>query len=92
MQRDKYEIYLTRFHNYLVKELNRDEKSEALQSLNNLANENLKINPPNIVKDFEKKMEANKKAMKQWIEKAEMTEEIKNSVLTEIKNSNQHQK
>ena len=92
LQRDKYEIYLTRFHNYLVKELNRDEKSEALQSLNNLANENLKINPPNIVKDFEKKMEANKKAMKQWIEKAEMTEEIKNSVLTEIENSNQQEK
>ncbi|MSU60430.1 MAG: hypothetical protein EXS52_00755 [Candidatus Staskawiczbacteria bacterium] len=98
LQRDKYEIYLTRFHNYLVKELSRDEKAEGLQHLNNLqmskfytAQQNVEHSEiveeitrdlPN--KEFHTNKVAGEKMAKQFLEKAEFAKEIKNSILEEM--------
>ncbi|OGZ70254.1 MAG: hypothetical protein A2904_01145 [Candidatus Staskawiczbacteria bacterium RIFCSPLOWO2_01_FULL_33_9] len=72
---DDYTNYTNVIHNHLIRGLNKIKE--------------LKIEPPKVVEDFGLQIKANKEMAKRFFEKAELTEEIKNSVLTEIQNNKQ---
>ena len=75
---DDYTNYTNVIHNHLIRELNKNKK--------------LKIEPPKVVEDFGLHIKANKEMVKRFFEKAELTQETKDSVLTEIEAKSQEEK